>query len=226
MSGVTHFLIQHGYVLLLAWVFVEQIGLPLPAAPVLLAAGALAGTGHLNIWISALAAVIAALMSDMIWYGIGRRRGNVVLRFLCRLSLEPDSCARRTQNVYSRHGASALLVAKFIPWLNTAAPPLAGAFGMPTPQFVLFDVLGILLWAGTFLGLGYLFSNQLEQLAQYAHQIGTALIFLVICGSLAGYLVRKYARRQQFLRQLRVARITPEELKKNSMQAKRSQLWI
>ena len=84
---------------------------------------------------------------------------------------------------------------------------------MPTPQFVLFDVLGILLWVGTFLGLGYLFSNQLEQLAQYAHQIGTALIFLVICGSLAGYLVRKYARRQQFLRQLRMARITPEELK-------------
>lgn len=96
VSGVTHFLIQHGYVLLLAWVFVEQIGLPMPAAPVLLAAGALAGTDHLNIWISALAAVIAALLSDMIWYGIGRRRGNVVLGFLCRLSLEPDSCARRT----------------------------------------------------------------------------------------------------------------------------------
>ena len=213
MSGVTHFLIQHGYVLLLAWVFVEQIGVPLPAAPVLLAAGALAGTGHLNIWISALAAVIAALMSDMIWYGIGRRRGNVVLGFLCRLSLEPDSCARRTQSVYSRHGTSSLLLAKFIPWLNTAAPPLAGAFGMQLLQFLLFDVLGILLWAGTFLGLGYLFSSQLEQLAYYAHQIGTALILLVICGILAGYLVRKYARRQQFLRQLRMARITPEELK-------------
>jgi membrane protein DedA with SNARE-associated domain len=66
VSGVTHFLIQHGYVLLLAWVFVEQIGLPMPAAPLLLVAGALAGTGHLNIWISALAAVIAALLSDMI----------------------------------------------------------------------------------------------------------------------------------------------------------------
>jgi len=79
----------------------------------------------LNIWISGLVALVAALLSDMIWYGIGRQRGNKVLRFLCRVSLEPDSCARRTQNVYSRHGASSLLVAKFIPWLNMAAPPLA-----------------------------------------------------------------------------------------------------
>jgi membrane protein DedA with SNARE-associated domain/rhodanese-related sulfurtransferase len=213
MGGVTHFLIHHRYLLLLAWVFVEQIGLPLPAAPVLLAAGALAGTGHLNLWISGLAALTAALLSDMIWYVIGRRRGNTVLGFLCRVSLEPDSCARRAQNVYSRHGAPSLLVAKFIPWLNTAAPPLAGAFGMRFLQFLVFDTLGILLWAGTFLGLGYLFSSQLEQLAHYAHQIGTALVLLVVCGSLAGYLVRKYVRRKQFLRQLRMVRITPEELK-------------
>ena len=213
MSAVTHFLIQHGYVLLLAWVFVEQIGVPLPAAPVLLAAGALAGKGHLNIWISGLVALVAALLSDMIWYGIGRQRGHKVLRFLCRVSLEPDSCARRTQNVYSRHGASSLLVAKFIPWLNMAAPPLAGAFGMRFLQFLLFDIVGVLLWAGTFLGLGFLFSAQLEQVAHFAHQIGIALVVLVVCGGLAGYLLRKYVRRQRFLRQLRMARITPEELK-------------
>jgi membrane protein DedA with SNARE-associated domain/rhodanese-related sulfurtransferase len=213
MSAVTHFLVQHGYVLLLAWVFVEQIGLPVPAAPVLLAAGALAGTGHLNIWVSGLSALVAALLSDTIWFGIGRRRGNSVLGFLCRISLEPDSCARRTQNVYSRHGASSLLLAKFIPWLNTAAPPLAGAFRMRFAQFLLFDILGVLLWATTFLGLGYLFSSQLEQVAHYAHQLGILLVVFILCGGLAAYLIRKYVRRKRFLRQLRTARITTEELK-------------
>jgi membrane protein DedA with SNARE-associated domain/rhodanese-related sulfurtransferase len=213
MTAVTHFLVQHGYVLLLAWVFVEQIGLPVPAAPVLLAAGALAGTGHLNIWVSGLSALVAALLSDTIWFGIGRRRGNSVLGFLCRISLEPDSCARRTQNVYSRHGASSLLLAKFIPWLNTAAPPLAGAFRMRFAQFLLFDILGVLLWATTFLGLGYLFSSQLEQVAHYAHQLGILLVVFILCGGLAAYLIRKYVRRKRFLRQLRTARITTEELK-------------
>jgi membrane protein DedA with SNARE-associated domain len=213
MSVVTNFLIQHGYFLLLAWVFVEQIGVPLPAAPVLLAAGALAGTGRLNIWTSGFATLLAALLSDVIWYGIGRYRGNTVLSFLCRISLQPDSCARRTQNVYSRHGTSSLLFAKFIPWLNTAAPPLAGAFRMGFPQFLLFDVLGVLLWASTFLGLGYVFSSQLEQVAHYAHQLGILLVVLILFGSLAAYLIRKYLKRRRFLDQLRMARITPEELK-------------
>jgi membrane protein DedA with SNARE-associated domain/rhodanese-related sulfurtransferase len=213
MSAVTNFLIQHGYFLLLAWVFVEQIGVPLPAAPVLLAAGALAGTGRLNIWVSGLAALLAALLSDVIWYGIGRYRGNTVLGFLCRISLEPDSCARRTQNVYARHGTSSLLFAKFIPWLNTAAPPLAGAFRMRFLRFLAFDILGVLLWATTFLGLGYLFSSQLEHVAHYAHQLGMLLVVLAICGGLGAYLTRKYLGRQRFLRQLRMAGITPEELK-------------
>ena len=213
MSAVTNFLVQHGYLLVLAWVFVEQIGVPLPAAPVLLAAGALAGTGHLNIWIVAAAALVAALLSDTIWYLVGQRRGNTVLGFLCRMSLEPDSCARRTENAYSRHGASSLVLAKFIPWLNTAAPPLAGAFGMRFLPFLLFDSLGVLLWAGTFLGLGYLFSNRLEKIAGYAGKLGILLLAILLIGALTAYLGRKYRRRQQFLHQLQMARITPEELK-------------
>jgi membrane protein DedA with SNARE-associated domain/rhodanese-related sulfurtransferase len=214
MNAVTNFLILHGYVVVLAWVFIEQIGIPLPAAPVLLAAGALAGTGHLNVWVAAASALSAALLSDTIWYQIGRYRGNTMLGLLCRISLEPDSCARRTQNMYSRHGASSLLLSKFIPWLNTAAPPLAGAFGMRFITFMLFDILGILLWAGTFLGLGYLFSSQLDQMAHYADQLGTMLLAVLFLGGFVGYLVRKNLRRQQFLRQLQMARITPEELKR------------
>src|SRR5260370_7686211 len=145
MNAVTNFLIQHGYLLLLGWVFVEQIGIPLPAAPVLLAAGALAGTGHLNIWISGAAVLLAALLSDTIWYYIGRRRGNTVLGLLCRISLEPDSCARRTQNMYSRHAASSLLLSKFIPLLNTPAPPLAPPFFILFITFLFFHLLFALL---------------------------------------------------------------------------------
>jgi membrane protein DedA with SNARE-associated domain/rhodanese-related sulfurtransferase len=214
MNVLTNFLIQHGYLLLLVWVFVEQIGLPLPAAPVLLAAGALAGSGHLNIWVSVAAALVAALLSDTIWYELGRFRGNTVLGFLCRISLEPDSCARRTQNVYSKHGSSSLLFAKFVPWLNTAAPPLAGVFGMPFTTFLLFDTLGVMLWAGTFLGLGYLFSSELEKIAHYARQLGILLLVALLCGILAAYIVRKYQKREHFLRRLRMARITPEELRR------------
>lgn len=213
MKVMTNFLLQHEYLLVLAWVFVEQMGVPLPAAPLLLAAGALAGSGRLNIWISAAAALGAALLSDMIWYQIGLHRGNKVLGFLCRVSLEPDSCARRTQNVYSRHGPSSLLLAKFIPWLNTAAPPLAGALGMRFSAFLLFDVLGVLLWLTTFLGLGYLFSSQLEAIAYYAGKLGSLLLVLLLFAVFAAFLVRRYLRRRELLLQLRMARITPEELK-------------
>ncbi|HVC91882.1 MAG TPA: DedA family protein/thiosulfate sulfurtransferase GlpE [Acidobacteriaceae bacterium] len=213
MHEVISFLTQHGYIALMALVFIEQIGVPLPAAPVLLAAGALSGTGLLNIWVSAASALVAALVSDTIWFQIGRIRGNTVLGLLCRISLEPASCARRTQNMFSKHGASSLLVAKFIPWLNTAASPLAGAFGMRFVTFLLFDTLGILLWVGAFLGLGYLFGNELDKIAGYVSKFGFLLLVILLCGALAAYLGLKYTRQQQFLRQLRMARITPEELK-------------
>lgn len=214
MSSANEFLVQYAYVLVPAWVFAEQIGLPLPAAPVLLAAGALAGSGRLNFWEVGITALAAALLSDITWYQIGRLRGNTVLGFLCRFSLEPDSCARRTQNVYSRHGASSLLLAKFVPWLNTAAPPLAGAFGMSFFYFLFYDVLGSILWAGTFLGIGYAFSSQIETVAAYASRLGVFLLAVVLVGMLFAYLLHKYRRRRAFLQGLQMARITPEELKR------------
>jgi membrane protein DedA with SNARE-associated domain len=149
------FLIQHGYALLFAWVLVEQIGLPVPAAPLLLAAGALAGSGRMDIALVAGLAIVAALVADMFWYYLGRYRGSRVLKLLCRISLEPGSCVRRTEDVFARHGAQSLLIAKFVPGLNTAATPLAGIFRMPVSRFMLFDGLGAFAWVATFAGLGY-----------------------------------------------------------------------
>jgi membrane protein DedA with SNARE-associated domain len=212
MHSTLEFLLHHGYVVLLAWVFGEQIGLPVPSLPLLLAAGALAGTGHLNFFISLSICVCAAVSADSVWYALGRLKGIKVLQFLCKISLEPDSCVRRTEGVFSKQGARSLLVAKFLPGLSTVAPPLAGIFHMRPRRFLLFDAGGSLLWAGTFLGLGFIFSGQIERIAEHALRLGGWLLVL-IAGVLASYIAYKFIARQRFLRELRIGRITVAELK-------------
>jgi hypothetical protein len=119
---------------------------------------------------------------------------------------------RRTEDIFTRQGARSLLVAKFVPGLGTVAPPLAGMFRMPLWRFLLWDVAGVFVWAGAFTGTGYVFSAQLERFGDYALRLGSGLIVLLL-GTLAGYLVWKYIERRRFMRSLRTARITPEELK-------------
>jgi membrane protein DedA with SNARE-associated domain len=212
MNETITFLVRHGYTVLFVWVFAEQIGLPLPAVPILMAAGALAGAGQMSYPLAIGLGVLASILSDAIWYEIGRRRGTQVLQLLCRVSLEPDSCVRRTEKVFARHGARSLVVAKFVPGLNTAAPPLAGVFGMRFGRFLLYDAAGALLWVLAFSGVGYIFSNQIERAATYAAELG-AWLFALLAAGLAGYIGWKYVQRQRFIRSLRVARIRPEELK-------------
>ena len=212
VNVIVEFLSRHGYLVLVSWVFAEQIGLPIPSIPILLAAGALAGAGRLSLPASLLYCVLAAMTADSIWFQLGRLRGIQVLRLLCRVSLEPDSCVRRTEDIFSRQEERTLLFSKFLPGLNTVTPPLAGVVGMGLRRFLLFDALGALLWAGTFLGLGYAFTGDIEQLAgraQSAH--GWALAIVV--GGLAGYIAYKVISRQRFLRELRIARIGADELK-------------
>ena len=211
MNEPIQFLLQHGYVLLFAWVLIEQMGLPVPAVPLLIAAGALAGSGRINLIVAMGLAIIAVLLADVFWYYLGRYRGGRVLKLLCRISLEPDSCVRRTEDVFARHGARSLLIAKFIPGLNTAAPTLAGIFRMPLARFMVFDGLGAFFWVSTFAGLGYGFSDQLEWIAAYFLHWGSWLL-MVLLGSLAAYILWKYLQRQRFLYRLRIARITPKEL--------------
>jgi len=213
MSHSLEFLIHYGYVLIFGWVFVEQIGIPLPSIPVLLAAGALCGMHRMNAAAALAMAVLAAVAADLIWFDLGRRKGIRVLQFLCKISLEPDSCVRRTENVFARNGAKSLLVAKFVPGLNTAAQPLAGIFRMKFWRFLLFDSAGAILYVGTFIGLGYIFRTELESIAGAALRLGTGLVIIVVT-ALVSWLSYKYYRRQKFIRQLRIDRITPEELKR------------
>lgn len=212
MHGTVEFLARHGYLVLITWVFAEQLGFPVPSIPILLAAGALAGAGRLSLAASLVYCVLASMTADLIWYQLGRRTGIRVLRLLCRVSLEPDSCVRRTEEIFSRHEARTLLVAKFLPGLNSVAPPLAGVVRMPLARFLIFDALGTLLWAGTSLGLGFAFSGQIEQFAARAESTrGWALA--IVLGGLGGYIAYKLVRRRRFLRELRIARIGVDELR-------------
>ena len=211
MSGTVEFLVRYGYLLLFAWVLAEQLGLPLPSAPLLLAAGALAGTGRMNLAMVLVLPIVAVGICDALWYELGRRRGVKVLQWLCRISLEPDSCVHRTQVRFERNGPWALVVAKFIPGFNAMAPPLAGVSRMPWQRYALFDALGVLLWAGGYIGTGYVFSGQLERVAARFLFLGRGLFALLLVG-LFLYLGWKYFNRRRFLRNLRIARISPDEL--------------
>jgi membrane protein DedA with SNARE-associated domain/rhodanese-related sulfurtransferase len=208
-----HFLEQYGVVILPALAVAEQIGVPLPAVPALLAVGALAAHGRISIPLVLGAISVAALATDFAWYELGRRRGARVLVRLCQLSLEPDSCLRRAQSIFARHGARSMLVAKFVPGLTTVMPPLAGVFAIARGRFALYDLAGVLLWAGTWLALGYFFSDAIVLIAARATALGR-MFGLVIATALAGYILVKYGRRHLFLRKLRTARVSPEALKR------------
>ena len=212
MHETVAILLEHGYLVLFVWVLLEQLGLPVPSFPILLAAGALAGSGRLHLKMALLVAVLAALISDSFWYSFGRHRGKAVLRWICKISLEPDSCVRRTEDVYIRHGARSLMVAKFVPGFGTVAPPLAGVSRMPLYRFAVFDAFGILIWTACYIGIGYAFTDQLEDVARYALHLGQFLVLLLF-GALFGYIGYKYAQRRKLLHELRIARLSPEELK-------------
>ena len=212
MDNALDTLVRYGYLVVFGSVLAEQIGIPFPAIPFLLAAGGLAGSGRLSLALLLVLSGIASLAADTTWYWIGRLGGARVLGWLCRISLEPDSCVRRTQTIFSKYGPRSLVVAKFIPGFSTIAPPLAGIVRMPVGRFVFFSALGGLFWAGAFFGLGWVFSYQLEIVAGYAARFGSWTV-AALGAAIGGYVAWKFATRQRFLRRIRIARITPEQLK-------------
>ncbi|HEY3915932.1 MAG TPA: DedA family protein/thiosulfate sulfurtransferase GlpE [Verrucomicrobiae bacterium] len=223
MIDTRQFLIQHGAPVLFGAVFVEQIGLPIPALPWMLAVGALAATGSFNAPEGVCAAVLACVIADFIWFYMGRLRGVQVLNFLCRISLEPDSCVRRTQNAFSRWGLKGIIVAKFIPGLNTMAPPIAGMSKISAGQFALVDTLGSVLYGGCCIYLGYLFSSQIQQIESALASIGGSALCLVI-GVIVAYVAYKYWQRKQLLDELRMTRVTADEV--HQMQSEGKSLAI
>ena len=213
MNELVDFVVRHSEAFAFAYIFADQLGVPLPAVPLLLALGALAAGGKVNIGLVLMATVLACLMADTIWYTAGRRHGTRVLRSLCKISLEPDSCVRRTEDTFLRYGVRSLVVAKFIPGFSTIAPPLAGAVGVGLPRFLTYSAAAALLWAGAWGVVGYLAGDALQKAVEDSGRLGTVL---GVTGGVvvAAYVAFKWIQRQRFLRSLRIARITQDELKR------------
>jgi membrane protein DedA with SNARE-associated domain len=206
-----HFVERHGDALLFLWVLAEQSAIPVPSAPLLLAAGALIRTGRLQLVPALFSCILAALLADTVWFQLGRHRGRQVLRLVCRISLEPDSCVRRTENAFQKYGMSSLLVSKFIPGLNTVAAPLAGHSRSSYIRFAAYDMAGALIWSGAYIAAGYVFSEQLEMAVGFATHMGSNLLVL-FAALFAAWIGWKFLQRRRFLKKLAVARITPTEL--------------
>src|SRR5438046_256975 len=202
---------RYSVVIVPALAVLEQLGIPVPAVPALLATGALAASGSVNLWLVIVAIFLVTLPIDLVWHEAGRRRGAQVLSGLCRFTVEPDVAVRRTENLFIRHGVRTLLVAKFLPGLTTVMPPLAGVFGVPRLRFALYDLAGIILWAGLWAAIGYVFREASQVVALRISALGRTA-GLVVAGALVGYVLLKYLRRRLFLRRLRTARISPEDL--------------
>lgn len=206
-------LLVHPYLSLFAFVFLSQLGLPLPADPVLLGAGALAARGQVGLLPSIAIAVLAMFLSDYVWYEGGRRRGARLLRLLCRISLEPDSCVRSSEDAFARNEVGAVVLGRFLPGVGGLAAPMAGLFHMNRGRFTFLTLGGALLKTVGVGGLGYLLSARLAQAMAFLARITGGLS--VALGSLLFlYLVSKFVERERFIRSLRVLRIPPEELKR------------
>lgn len=211
MNELSALLAQHGVALVFVNVLLTQLGLPLPAIPTLLLAGALAAGGHMSVLQAFFAAVTASLIADLVWYAAGRKYGHRVLAMLCRLSLSPQSCVRQTERVFIRWGVGSLVIAKFVPGLATVAPPLAGAIRLKPATFTLFDGIGAALWAGVSMLAGWLLGGQIEAAIDALGRMG-GYAAAWLGGLLAAYMAFKWFERLRFLGQLRAARVAVHEV--------------
>ena len=199
--------------MLFAWAFVVQAGMPAPAVPMLVGAGALSGSGRMDLASAVGAAMAATFGADILWYSLGRAHGTRVLGALLRFSLDPDHLIRRAKERFAAHRARYLILAKFLPGANPLAAGLAGAVPVRPVNFLLYAAIGALLWAGAWIVLGYLCADVIALAATRATRFGRPLAILVVAAVVV-YLVVKYVRRRRFLSHLRRVRISAEELER------------
>ena len=213
MSNLISLLQEYGVWIVFAVVLVEQIGLPIPAFPILIVAGALAVDGDTS-WPAVLAvSMVACLISDYFWFRAGRHYGKRILKLLCRISLSPDYCVSQTEDNFNRWGPKALAVAKFNPGFNTIAPPLAGAMGTGIGTFLGYSVLGGLLWSGTGIAIGAYFHTSIDRVLDILGTMGSTALIVLVCLLLL-FICFKYVERKRFHQKVQVDRISVEELGK------------
>lgn len=211
MSIALAFFVHYAYAILFLWVLVEQIGVPIPSIPVLLTAGTLVATHQLRGTLVVVSVLAACALADSFWYILGRRYGNAVLRLLCRLSFEADTCVTKTEGYFHKRGAVTLLFAKFIPGLSTVAAPIAGQTGMPYARFIAYDLSGTLLWTLAYVSSGFFFGDFAKRSGPFFAMIGhfAVAIFVVM---VLGLMFHRFWKQRRFLLSVRELRLEPAEL--------------
>jgi len=207
-----YYLIHTTYPILFVAVLARQLCLPIPAILFLLSGGALAGSGKLNLIGVLLAAILGCVLADLVWFEAGRLRGKRVLRLLCTLTTDPSYCIRRGREMFAKKGLRLLLIAKFVPGLDGICPPLAGMLGASRTAFVVHDAGGATLWAGVYVGCGFIFARQLDKVAQHISVVATAVVFIFGIPLLV-FFVLKILQLVLMIRLLRAKYIPPESLK-------------
>ena len=204
---------EYGLAFVFANVLVEQMGAPIPAVPTLVVSGALAAQGELSAWAVFAIAILACTIGDGLWYAAGRRHGVRILGTLCKVSLSPDSCVRRTENQFARWGLLGLVLGKFIPGVSALAPPLAGAMKVGWGRFLAFNTLGAALWSGTAMVGGMIFHRQIAVALDRFDELGARALEIVAV-LVAAYVAFRWSERRRFLRTMSARRIEAAELRR------------
>jgi membrane protein DedA with SNARE-associated domain len=211
MTDLFSMMARHGYALTFALLFAEAVGLPFPAAIALVAAGAASASHALSAPAVLLTAMVALLIGDTAQFWLGRYTGWALLGFLCRLSMNPETCILRSAESFYKRGKVTLVIAKFIPGVNTMAAPLAGSMKMRFGQFLQLDFAGALLYSVTYLSVGYLSRDFLAATLTGFHEAGRAME-VVIVAALVVYAIYRGAQFRKHKKYRIMPRVQVEEL--------------
>ena len=207
------FFLHYRYLILFAWVLGEQLGVPVPSVPLLITVGTLIATHRMSALGSLGCVLLASVLGDSVWFALGRRYGNRVLELLCKFSFETDTCVAKTEGYFERRGVMTLVIAKFVPGLNTVAPPIAGEMGMPFGRFLAFDSMGIMLWAVASLAVGFFFGDIAKQSAMALRLLGHFALARFVA-SVVGFIAYRVGQQRRFLRYVRENRMELDDLKR------------
>lgn len=212
MESLIAFLAQYGLLAVFVGVFAEQAGAPIPAFPLLMLAGMQAHDQSTYAVLVLLVVTVASTIADYLWFWGGRRYGPRVLSLLCKLAISPDSCVRQNHVSFARYGVATLVIAKFVPGLSTLARPMAGALGMSTRSFMIFNLAGTVLWAGSGIVLGIVFHQQIRQVLHRLEEMGwlALIVLVVLLGSYIAF--RLWCRIRLSRMKTKLAHVSPAEL--------------
>ncbi len=212
MEMLIHVIETYGLWVVFFSVLLDQGGLPTPSYAPMIVTAALATTAGAPLWPILLVGTFAALVADIAWFAGGRRYGAQLLRLMCRVSLSPDSCVGTTRRIYEKWGAPSLMLAKYIPGFAAVSTTLAGQAGTRWPRFLVFDFLGAVLWVSGAVILGAVFHEAVEALLTTLEQLGHIALALLLFAVVL-FVAYKWWQRHRFLREIRMARISSDELR-------------